>query len=135
MAEELRLHRWDAIAVKEALGVAIEQAARADVKSFYGDVLKRVEAFLAGSKAWKQVDEKRYDEMLNALPPYCFTHQGFLVGEPMRDKKCGVTGKLIAAYTAFCYHNMRFYEADDPMTPPEFRAFIASGVDPSLVKP
>ena len=77
---------------------------------------------------WKRVDEKRYMEMLEILPPAHWTGKGFLVGEPSSHRKCKLTNRLSATYQAFITYNGKFYEGDEPMTLGEFVAFDPRGV-------
>ena len=48
--------------------------------------------------AIKEVPEKRYDEMLNILPPRIWLGYGFLVGEPISDRICRVKGNKSITY-------------------------------------
>ena len=61
--------------------------------------------------AIKEVTEKRYDEMLTILPPRIWLGYGFLVGEPIRDRICTVTGNRSPTYALFFTAFGRFYEA------------------------
>jgi hypothetical protein len=71
--------------------------------------------------AIKEVPEKRYDEMLNILPPRIWLGYGCLVGKPISDRICGVTGNK-SNYASFFYTFNRYYEGD-PMTVQEFVKF------------
>jgi hypothetical protein len=71
---------------------------------------------------WKEVSEERYTEMLEILPPLCWTDKGFLVGEPWRHKKCSVTGwDNLPAFAPFLKFRGKYYEGDEPLTIHEFR--------------
>jgi hypothetical protein len=72
--------------------------------------------------AWKEVSEKRYDEMLGVLPPALWLGKGFLVGEPHDHRRCRVSRKVMPTYAAFAYAFGRYYEGD-PMTFAEFQTF------------
>ena len=65
---------------------------------------------------------ERYDEMLSVLPPALWLANRFLVGEPASHRRCTITKKTMATYSAFFFAYGRYYESD-PMTVPEFRAF------------
>jgi hypothetical protein len=75
--------------------------------------------------AIKEVTEERYDEMLDMLPPALWVGKGFLVGEPFDHRKCNITGKMSATYTAFFHAKGRYFEGD-PMTTAEFVNFDIS---------
>jgi hypothetical protein len=77
---------------------------------------------------WKEVDETRYNEMLEILPPAVWIPKGFLVGEPWNHRICKVSGQFRPTYAPFVSYRDKFYECDEPMTGPEFRAF-----DPSTI--
>lgn len=73
---------------------------------------------------WREVTADRYDEMLGVVPPAVQTAAGFLVGEPWRHKRCEATGREDQpAFAAFVDRNGRYFEASEPMTVAEFRAF------------
>jgi hypothetical protein len=72
--------------------------------------------------AWKEVSEKRYDEMLGVLPPALWLGKGFLVGEPHDHRRCRVSRKVMPTYAAVAYAFGRYYEGD-PMTFAEFQTF------------
>jgi len=72
--------------------------------------------------AWKEVTQGRYDEMLEMLPPAIQTANGFLFGEATRHRDCEVTRQFRAAYAAFVAKDGRYFEADAPLTVPEFRS-------------
>lgn len=69
---------------------------------------------------WNEVDEDRYDLMLNILPPVSHRSWGFLVGEPWNHRKCRISGVVRASYVAFIQRHGRFYECDQALTVPEF---------------
>ncbi len=71
---------------------------------------------------WKQTTEERYWEMLGALPPALMEGGGFLVGEPMDYRTCTVEGRVLATYEAFFERDEKFFQADHPLTIPEFKA-------------
>jgi hypothetical protein len=83
-------------------------------------------ALLNSGLDWRIVDEDRYYEMLEILPPACQTGLGFLVGEPMDHVKCSVTKKIAPNFTAFAEigtpANRTYYECTKPLTIAEFRA-------------
>ena len=70
---------------------------------------------------WKEVTEDRYDEMLCVLPPI-YGPNGFLVGEPSDHVRCSVTNQIRPNYAAFIRHGDKYYEADQCLTVPEFKA-------------
>jgi hypothetical protein len=70
---------------------------------------------------WKEVTQGRYCEMLEMLPPAIQTANGFLAGEPMRHRDCAITGQFRAAFAAFVERDGRYFEADAPLTVPEFK--------------
>jgi hypothetical protein len=78
--------------------------------------------------AFKEVDERRYDEMLGVLPPALWIDKGFLVGEPFDHRRCKVTGRLAASFTAFIRYRGKYYESEGAMTVGEFRAFDPSAL-------
>jgi hypothetical protein len=66
---------------------------------------------------WLEVDEARYDEMLNILPPVIFGADGFLVGEawdhdPIRG---------LPRFAAFVRADGKYWEATLPMSAADFR--------------
>lgn len=69
---------------------------------------------------FKEIDQKRYDEILAMIPPSFWLGYGFLFGEAASQRACTVTGKVEPTYEAFVYAFGRFYEGD-PMTIGEFR--------------
>lgn len=77
---------------------------------------------------WKEIDEARYTEMLEILPPALWLTKGFLVGEPYTHRECKETKQFRAAFTPFLSLGGKFFEGDEPMTSPEFRAFEPIGV-------
>lgn len=70
---------------------------------------------------WKNVSEDRYYEMLEVLPPAVMTGNGFMVGEPWTHRTCTVTNKMQPTFQAFVEIRGKHYEAQSPMTIPEFR--------------
>ena len=70
---------------------------------------------------WKEVTQGRYYAMLAMLPPAIQTANGFLAGEPMRHRDCAITGQFRAAFAAFVERDGRYFEADAPLTVPEFK--------------
>ena len=67
--------------------------------------------------SWVEVDEARYDEMLNILPPAIWDiSKGFLVGEAW-DHDADDRPR----YAAFVKLRGRYYEATLPMTLEEFK--------------
>lgn len=67
---------------------------------------------------WVEVDEHRYDEMLNILPPVFWEiNRGFLVGEAWDHD-----AEDRPRYAAFARVRGRCYEATLPMTLQEFTA-------------
>jgi hypothetical protein len=72
--------------------------------------------------AIKEIDEARYNEVLEILPPALWLANRFLMGEAASHRKCKVTGKTATTYSAFFAAFGRYYESD-PMTVAEFRAF------------
>jgi hypothetical protein len=79
---------------------------------------------------WKEIGSDRYDEMLGAVPPLCFTSRGFLVGEPFSGRECRVTGRLMNTFMAFMAIGRKFYECREALTVPEFRAMSRVDVPP-----
>jgi hypothetical protein len=70
---------------------------------------------------WTEVTQGRYYAMLEMLPPAIQTADGFLVGEARRHRDCAITGQFRAAYAAFVEREGRYFEADAPLTVPEFQ--------------
>jgi hypothetical protein len=68
--------------------------------------------------------ESRYWEMLGVLPPAYMDGHGFLVGEPMDHRHCRVTKVVRATYSAFLFHQGKFYESKEALTLPEYKAKI-----------
>lgn len=85
----------------------------------------------AAPVGFREITRERYDDMFSVLPP-AGTHDAFLVSEPWNDRECRVTGHLRATYGAFFRAGDRFYEAVEPMTPLEFREFVAARVRASV---
>jgi hypothetical protein len=79
--------------------------------------------------AIKEIDEKRYDEALQILPPRLWLANRFLMGEAADHRICKVTGKTATTYSAFFAAFGRFYESD-PMTEAEFRRFNINDLPP-----
>ena len=67
---------------------------------------------------WTEVDEERYDEMLNVLPPVNLTHDGFQVGEPQDHHV--VSGQ--PRFDSYRLVGGKHYVGSRPMTSAEFRA-------------
>jgi hypothetical protein len=72
---------------------------------------------------WVEVDEARYDEMLNILPPAIWIEYGFMVGEPWDH---GPDGR--PRFPTFVKLRGHYYEATLPMTVGEFKALDLSTV-------
>ena len=73
---------------------------------------------------WLPTDEARYNEMLNVLPPVCWTSFGFMVGEPI-DHHAG-TGR--PRYDAFLQRrDGTYWYASRPLTTQEFREILKLG--------
>ena len=71
----------------------------------------------------KPCTEDRYWEMLEILPPAVMDGKGFLVGEPWTHRQCTVSDRPDQpAFAAFFKSGNRFYEAEKPMTIPEYHA-------------
>lgn len=66
---------------------------------------------------WKEITEKRYNDMLCCLPPAAWIADYFLVGEPWDHH--AVSGR--PRYAAFGRIGERYIEASRPMTIPEFK--------------
>lgn len=79
---------------------------------------------------WIETTDDRYWQMLEMLPPACHRSVGFLVGEPYDHARCTITGLLKMRYTAFARVGSpaRIFEADRPMTIPEFQRVTADDV-------
>lgn len=77
----------------------------------------------------KPASYARYWEMLGVLPPAIQLSDGFLVGEPYDHRKCITTGRRLACYSAFFGlhydESGDHFEAEEPLTIPEFRQAIA----------
>jgi len=71
---------------------------------------------------WNETTEDKYHEMLNILPPACWTGDYFLVGEPWDHH--AVTGR--ARYAAFGWNREtdRYVESSRPMTIKELKEFL-----------
>jgi hypothetical protein len=78
----------------------------------------------------KPATEEQYNYGLECLPPALWLYYGFLVGEPATHRVCKVSGHFRATYTAFFERNGKYYENDEPLTIPEFRAFDLSSIPP-----
>lgn len=66
---------------------------------------------------WIECERSEYTEMLNCLPPVCWSDAGFMVGEPYDH--CTKTGRpRFQAYRKNGTHTKR---ASRPMTVPEFK--------------
>ncbi len=75
--------------------------------------------------AFKPCDLKRYDELLEVLPPLAWVRKGFLVGEPWSHRECTITGKYLPTYQAMVCQsalNGRYFESTSGITVPEWRA-------------
>lgn len=75
--------------------------------------------------AFKPCDLKRYDEMLEVLPPLEWVRKGFLVGEPWSHRACVITGKVLPTYQAMVCQsalNGRYFESTSGLTVPEWDA-------------
>jgi len=70
---------------------------------------------------WTECPEDYYMTMLGVLPPADMWSGGFLVGEPT-DHDAGDGRPRFAAFRQW---GSRYYEANRPLTIPEFRAEIA----------
>jgi hypothetical protein len=70
----------------------------------------------------KEIDERRYNEALEILPPALWLANRFLLGEPADHRRCAITKKVMPTYSAFFFAYGRYFESD-PMTMAEFRAF------------
>ena len=70
----------------------------------------------------KEIDQQRYLEAFEVLPPALWVSYGFLQGEACDHRKCKVTGQVAPTFAAFFTYYGKFYECD-PMTTPEFRRF------------
>ena len=68
---------------------------------------------------WTRVDDHRYRQMLEVLPPIDWTNGGFLVGEPADH--CVSTGQ--PRYTAYRHNTGQAYESSRPITRREWREF------------
>jgi len=64
--------------------------------------------------------EKRFHDMLGALPPTAYHAGGFLVGEPVSARICTVTGQGAATYEAFFEVDDIHLQTSEPMTVREF---------------
>ena len=84
-----------------------------------------IDTTLPTAFTWKEVDEERYWEMLEILPPIDWEmSRGFMVGEAWDHKRCSVTGAIDAtAFGAFARKDGKYYECLQPMTRAEWRAF------------
>lgn len=65
--------------------------------------------------------EKRYFDMIGAVPPAAYGAGGFLVGEPSGRRRCSITGRLRSTYEAYFERNGHYRQADKPMTFAEFQ--------------
>lgn len=78
---------------------------------------------------WKEVTEERYNEQRDVLPPACNMSRGygFCVGEPWDHGLCTVMNiQDTPRWQVFINADGKFYEADKPMTLPEFRRLSAA---------
>lgn len=76
---------------------------------------------------FKQCSAERYDEMLGVLPPRAMSGWGFLVGEPVTHRVCGMTGATRPTFAAFQRVEGRYYEGPD-MTFPEWQELSPGNV-------
>lgn len=74
--------------------------------------------------SFKEVDEARFYEMLEILPPHCQSSAGFLVGEPWTHRLCTISGATRAAYSALIHLGDRYFESTAAVTAPEYLAEI-----------
>lgn len=66
---------------------------------------------------WRRVSQRQYQEMLEVLPPACWTGRGFLVGEPWdHHARTGAP-----RFQAFIERNGQHYASSRPLTVAEFR--------------
>jgi hypothetical protein len=72
---------------------------------------------------WVRIDEARYDEMLNILPPAVWLPYGFMVGEAW-DHDADDRSR----FAAFVRKGKHFYEATLPMTVADFRSLDLSSI-------
>ena len=78
---------------------------------------------------WKQTTKERFWEMLGVLPPTIQTGAGFLVGEPWRHRICAVSHTVEPAFQAHVQIGEKYYEADQPITIAEFKAYKGNPAD------
>lgn len=99
--------------------VARSAAKALEDQQFFEYVTGRVAYVLpAHVRKWKEVNEDRYEEALNVLPPLAWVGYGFLVGEPWDH--CPLFG--FPRFTALVCYNGRFYEGMSPIGAKEWRA-------------
>jgi hypothetical protein len=72
--------------------------------------------------AIKEIDEARYNEALEILPPALWLANRFFMGEAADYRRCEVTGKTATTYSAFFAAFGRYCESD-PTTVAEFKSF------------
>jgi hypothetical protein len=69
---------------------------------------------------WYEITEAMYSDALNVLPPMLWTpSRGFLVMEPVTDRKCTLSGKYVCTFSAFLLVNGKYYGGPD-LTRQEF---------------
>ena len=82
--------------------------------------------FNPNPELFKQCDERRYNEMLEVLPPLAWVRKGFLVSEPWSHRECKISGKYRATYTAMVAHRgplgTHYFESTSGLTVPEWLA-------------
>jgi hypothetical protein len=75
---------------------------------------------------FKRCSEKRFNQMLDMLPPLAWTSKGFLVGEAWGDRTCAVTGNLRPTFKAMIcrwdQEGMSYFESTMGLTVAEWRA-------------
>lgn len=76
-----------------------------------------------------EVDQARYWEMLEILPPAYMDGKGFLVGEPFTHRRCEVS-KIDnqPTFAPFIEHAGKFYEGEQAMTIREYKALDVQNV-------
>lgn len=82
--------------------------------------------FNPNPQLFKPCDEKRYNDMLEILPPIAWVRKGFLIGEPYSHRTCRLTNTVRPTYTAMVHHRgalgEHYFESTSSLTVPEWNA-------------
>ena len=82
-----------------------------------------IRAPLPPNLTWKAISLRRYDEMLDMLPPAYHRGHGFLMGEAWTHDSGGAP-----AFRAFINNSTGRFEASHPLTIRQFKGLNVDGV-------